>query len=195
MKKCVFIISAVIILLFMQAMIISNEPSNKQELGELLFFDPILSIDSTISCATCHKPQFAFADSSATSRGVGGIHGLRNTPSAMNVAMQRNFFWDGRAKTLEEQALAPIENPNEMNLPICEALQRLKKSESYNSYFKKIFKDEPTRSNWPVSRTRKSFAWRLSGRLAISSRKSVPPSASSNLPMRSVLASVKAPRT
>jgi len=147
MKKCVFIISAVIILLFMQAMIISNEPSNKQELGELLFFDPILSIDSTISCATCHKPQFAFADSSATSRGVGSIHGLRNTPSAMNVAMQRNFFWDGRAKTLEEQALAPIENPNEMNLPICEALQRLKKSESYNSYFKKIFKDEPTRSN------------------------------------------------
>jgi cytochrome c peroxidase len=90
MKKCVFIISAVIILLFMQAMITKNEPSNKQELGKLLFFDPILSSDSTISCASCHKPQFAFADSSATSRGVGGVQGSRNTPSAMNVALQ-NF--------------------------------------------------------------------------------------------------------
>jgi cytochrome c peroxidase len=147
MKKCVFIISAVIILLFMQAMIINNEPANKQELGKLLFFDPILSSDSTISCASCHKPQFAFADSSATSRGVGGIQGLRNTPSAMNVVLQNFFFWDGRAKTLEEQALAPIENPDEMNLPIDKALQRLKKNGSYNAYFKKIFNSEPSREN------------------------------------------------
>jgi cytochrome c peroxidase len=147
MKKCVFIISAVIILLFMQAMIINKEPSNKQELGKLLFFDPILSSDSTISCASCHKPQFAFADSSATSRGVGGIQGLRNTPSAMNVVLQKSFFWDGRAKSLEEQALAPIENPDEMNLPIDKALQRLKENGSYNAYFKKIFNSEPNREN------------------------------------------------
>ena len=139
MKKCVFIISTGIILLFIQATIINNEPATKEELGKLLFFDTILSSDSTISCASCHKPQFAFADSAATSRGVGGVKGLRNTPSAMNVALQRIFFWDGRAKTLEEQALAPIENPDEMNLTIDKALQRLKENEAYNAYFKKIF--------------------------------------------------------
>ena len=147
MKKCVFIISAVIILLFMQAMIINNEPADKEELGKLLFFDPILSSDSTISCASCHKTQFAFADSSATSLGVGGVRGPRNTPSAMNVVLQNFFFWDGRAKSLEEQALAPIENPDEMNLPIDKALQRLKGNGSYNLYFKKIFNSEPNREN------------------------------------------------
>ena len=147
MKKCVFIISTAIILLFIQATIINNEPASKEELGKLLFFDTILSIDSTISCASCHKPQFAFADSAATSRGVGGIQGSRNTPSAMNVALQRIFFWDGRAKTLEEQALAPIENPDEMNLTIDKALQRLKENEAYDAYFKKIFNSEPNRTN------------------------------------------------
>ena len=147
MKKCMFILSAVIILLFMQAMVIKNEPANKKDLGKLLFFDPILSNDSTISCATCHKPEFAFADSSATSRGVGGVQGLRNTPSAMNLVLQNFFFWDGRARSLEEQALAPIENPDEMNLPIDKALERLKGSESYNAYFKKIFNSEPNRNN------------------------------------------------
>ena len=147
MKKFVFIISAGIILLFIQAGIINDEPANKEELGKLLFFDTILSADSTISCASCHKPQFAFADSSATSRGVGGVQGLRNTPSAMNVALQNIFFWDGRAKSLEEQALAPIENPDEMNLPVNKALERLKENESYSSYFKKIFNSEPTREN------------------------------------------------
>jgi cytochrome c peroxidase len=146
MKKCVFIVSTVIILLFIQATII-NEPATKAELGKLLFFDTILSSDSTISCASCHKPQFAFADSAATSRGVGGVQGLRNTPSSMNVALQRIFFWDGRAKTLEEQALAPIENPDEMNLPIDKALRRLKENEAYNTYFKKIFNSEPKRTN------------------------------------------------
>jgi len=147
MKKSVFIISTAIILLFTQAMFINNEPSNKQELGKLLFFDPILSSDSTISCASCHKPQFAFADSSATSRGVGGVLGSRNTPSAMNVVLQNFFFWDGRAKSLEEQALAPIENPDEMNLPIDKALERLKENGSYNAYFKKIFNSEANREN------------------------------------------------
>jgi cytochrome c peroxidase len=147
MKKFVLIISTAIILLFIQATIINNEPANKEELGKLLFFDTILSGDSTISCASCHKPEFAFADSTATSRGVGGVQGSRNTPSAMNVALQRNFFWDGRAKSLEEQALAPIENPVEMNLAIDKALQRLKENESYITYFKKIFNSEPTRTN------------------------------------------------
>src|SRR5262245_47930768 len=88
-----------------------HDPENKAALGKILFFDPILSSDSTISCASCHKPEFAFADSSATSIGIGGIKGERNTPSAMNVTLHQKFFWDGRAKSLEDQALAPIENP------------------------------------------------------------------------------------
>ncbi|HZI53095.1 MAG TPA: cytochrome c peroxidase [Chitinophagaceae bacterium] len=125
----------------------NKEPENKAELGKLLFFDPILSKDKTISCASCHKPDFAFADTSAVSRGVGGKRGTRNSPTAMNVMLRRPFFWDGRARTLEEQALAPIENPVEMNLHLDSAIQRLRDSRIYNDYFRKLFDSEPTREN------------------------------------------------
>jgi cytochrome c peroxidase len=145
-KYFIFIITCVTVIV-LHASFISNEPGNKAELGKLLFFDPILSKDKTISCASCHKPGYAFADTSVVSIGVGGRKGSRNTPSAMNLSLQRIFFWDGRAKSLEEQALAPIENPAEMNLPVTEALLRLKQSDSYNNYFKKVFNTEPTRSN------------------------------------------------
>lgn len=124
-----------------------TEPADKAALGKLLFFDPILSKDKTISCASCHKPDYAFADTSAVSIGFVGRKGTRNTPTAMNVLLQKNFFWDGRAKSLEEQALAPIENPDEMNLPIEQALLRLQKSETYSAYFKKIFNSEPSRTS------------------------------------------------
>jgi len=121
------------------------EPANKAELGKLLFFDPILSKDKTISCASCHKPEFAFADTSKVSKGVGGKSGTRNSPTAMNVMLRRPFFWDGRAKTLEEQALAPIENPVEMNLPLDSAIQRLRINPAYRDYFKRIFDSEPSK--------------------------------------------------
>lgn len=121
-----------------------NEPADKAALGKLLFFDAMLSKDHTLSCASCHKPAFAFADTTATSRGVGGAMGKRNTPSAMNVRLQHSFFWDGRAGSLEEQALAPIENPAEMNLPVDEAVKRLRQSKTYTAYFQKIFNSEPT---------------------------------------------------
>jgi len=147
MKKFIFVFSTSVIVILMHAAFISGEPVSKAELGKLLFFDPILSSDSSVSCASCHKPQFAFADTSATSLGVGGTRGSRNTPSAMNVALQRNFFWDGRAGTLEEQALAPIENPVEMNLPVDKALQRLIENKNYQTYFRKIFNSDPDRSN------------------------------------------------
>lgn len=91
----------------LQASITKPEPANKAELGKLLFFDPILSADRTISCASCHLPQFAFADTAVTSKGVRGQPGVRNTPSSMNLNLQTAFFWDGRAKTIEEQALGP----------------------------------------------------------------------------------------
>ena len=123
-----------------------DEPGDKVELGRQLFFDPILSKDKTISCASCHKPAFAFADTMAFSRGVHGRLGARNTPSAMNLSLQSVFFWDGRAGSLEEQALAPIENPVEMDLPIDQALHRLQRSR-YRKYFKRLFNREVTRAD------------------------------------------------
>lgn len=121
-----------------------DEPVDEVALGMLLFSDPILSKDRTVSCASCHKPTYAFADTSAVSIGVDRKKGNRNTPSAMNLRLDTSFFWDGRSKTLEEQALAPIENPEEMNLPVDEAIKRLKRNKNYYSYFKKIFNSEPT---------------------------------------------------
>jgi len=146
MKKYAIVLIVGIAIIFVQANLI-DEPGDKAELGRLLFFDPILSKDSTVSCASCHKPGYAFADTSITSPGVGGMKGARNTPSAMNVALQSIFFWDGRAKTLEEQALFPIENPIEMNLPLDKALTRLQQSDKYKTYFQKIFNNNPTREN------------------------------------------------
>ncbi|HKH59918.1 MAG TPA: cytochrome c peroxidase [Flavitalea sp.] len=151
MKKYVCFIVPSIAVVVIHTSFTGSGPSTKAELGKLLFFDPILSKDRTISCASCHKPEFAFADTGVVSLGVGGSKGSRNTPSAMNLSLQRIFFWDGRAKTLEEQALAPIENPVEMNLPVAHAVLRLKQSDDYNNYFKAIFNSEPTASNLAVA--------------------------------------------
>lgn len=116
-------------------------------LGEKLFFDPILSRDRTVSCASCHKPEHAFADNVALSRGVDGQHGNRNTPSAANVAGRLDFFWDGRASSLEQQAVGPIANPKEMDLPLTEAVQRLNADADYASRFAKVFGGPATEKN------------------------------------------------
>jgi cytochrome c peroxidase len=147
MKKYLILIMTGLIIVFVHASFIGRGPGDKAELGRLLFFDPILSKDNTISCASCHKPGSAFADTTVVSVGVGGTKGTRNTPTAMNLSLQRTFFWDGRANSLEDQALKPIENPAEMNLPIGEALLRLKQNETYRAYFEKVFNNEPTRTN------------------------------------------------
>lgn len=144
MRKYTLTVLALASFMIIQSFVLTNEPATKAALGKLLFFDPVLSKDSTISCASCHRPDHAFADTSAVSIGVGGSKGARNTPSAMNMLLQRIFFWDGRVKTLEEQALKPIENPAEMNLPIDVAVRRLQQSPAYSAYFKKLFDSEPT---------------------------------------------------
>jgi cytochrome c peroxidase len=123
------------------------EVADKVQLGEKLFFDPILSSDRSLSCASCHKPEFAFADTAQFSAGVGGHLTRRNTPTVMNSAGRLQFFWDGRAKTLEEQALKPIENAREMNLPIDEAVKRLNEDADYRKWFKKVFRALPSREN------------------------------------------------
>lgn len=123
---------------------VNSLPKDEIALGRQLFFDTILSSTQKISCATCHQPAFAFADTSAVSLGVFNRRGTRNTPSAMNLTNSVSFFWDGRAKTLEEQALIPIANPDEMNLPIDSAVHRLEASEFYASAFQKIYQQQPT---------------------------------------------------
>jgi cytochrome c peroxidase len=146
MKKIVLVLTIAVVCISLTSLI-NNEPHTKAELGKLLFFDPILSDDRTISCASCHIPGKAFADTLLVSTGVQGKKGTRNTPSAMNVAAQRSLFWDGRAKTLEEQALMPIENPLEMNLSVEAALIRLKEDAQYNKYFRDLYNSEPSRSS------------------------------------------------
>jgi cytochrome c peroxidase len=112
------------------------DPSQARvELGRKLFFDPILSKDRTLSCASCHQPRLAFADNRDFSPGVGGAQGARNTPSVMNSSGRTSLFWDGRAETLEAQAIFPIENPVEMALPIAQALQRINADEDYRKQF------------------------------------------------------------
>lgn len=119
-------------------------PWTKVALGEALFFDPILSADSSVSCGSCHKPEFYFADSAAFSSGVGGKKTRRNSPSVLNMASRDLLFWDGRANSLEHQALFPIQDGNEMNLPISEALVRLQRSKKYKDAFLQVFKSKPT---------------------------------------------------
>ncbi len=87
------------------------------ELGRKLYFDARLSNDGTVSCATCHDVTRSFADRRATSEGIGGQTGQRNAPTTMNAALLGNQFWDGRAATLEAQAVLPILNPIEMGMP------------------------------------------------------------------------------
>lgn len=125
--------------------------TTKAALGKKLFSEKILSKDSTISCASCHKPNYAFSDTSAFSIGIGGKLTKRNTPSVLNMKNRPYYFWDGRAASLEEQSLMPIRNPDEMGLPIEEAVQRLNQSKAYKSLFKKIFNQPPTAKNLAVA--------------------------------------------
>ena len=96
----------------------------KIELGRRLFFDRRLSRDGTVSCASCHDPQKAFADGRRVPTGVYGRQGRRNAPALINRGYGRSFFWDGRAKTLEEQVLLPIQDSQEMDLSLDEAARR-----------------------------------------------------------------------
>ncbi|QDV36617.1 Cytochrome c551 peroxidase precursor [Tautonia plasticadhaerens] len=88
----------------------------KAELGRLLYFDSRLSSDNSISCASCHEPSKAFTDSSPVSTGISAQKGGRSAPTVINRAFTTLQFWDGRAASLEEQAIGPLANPLEMTL-------------------------------------------------------------------------------
>lgn len=112
----------------------------KVELGKKLYFDPRLSGNNWISCATCHNPALGFAD--GLPRMLGGPasrEGGRNTPTIINTAYNPIQFWDGRAATLEEQALGPIQNPNEMNETLDNVIKKLSRMPDYVKAFKDVF--------------------------------------------------------
>lgn len=116
-------------------------------LGRKLFFDPILSADRTVACASCHEPDHGFASREARPRGIRGQQAARRAPSLFNRAYGASFFWDGRAASLEEQALQPIENPLEMGSSVADALRRLREDKDYQSRFASAFDDGITAAN------------------------------------------------
>lgn len=116
----------------------------KVELGKQLYFDTRLSLDNSISCATCHNPSKAFGDRIAISTGINGQKGNRNAPTVINTTYNDFQFWDGRAGSLEEQALGPIQNPIEMGFTSSGVVKRLNEIEEYRQQFQKIFGTDVT---------------------------------------------------
>jgi len=119
----------------------------KAALGKQLFFDPILSKDGTISCATCHDLQNGGDDGLQFSFGIDGKRGNINAPTVYNAVFNFRQFWDGRAKNLEEQAMGPINNPVEMGHDIRKVAEKLKKSPAYNKRFHILYRDGVTAEN------------------------------------------------
>jgi len=120
------------------------QTAEKIALGQKLFFDGRLSVDGTVACATCHDPQRAFTDGRPTSIGVQGRSGQRNAPTVLNALYNKTQFWDGRAKTLEDQAAFPIVNSVEMGQPDLEAAVRsLAAYPEYQQAFQKVFGRPP----------------------------------------------------
>ncbi len=111
------------------------------ELGQMLFFDPILSLDNTISCSSCHRPENYFSDDMAISPGVNGGMTNRNAMPLINLMWAPSLNWDGSAESLEEQAITPVQHPQEMNLNWNEAINRLKNHSVYPDMFRKAFGD------------------------------------------------------
>lgn len=111
------------------------------ELGKLLYFDVRLSRSDKISCATCHHPKAGWSDLVPTSKAVGheGAVGPRNSPAILNAAYQMHQFWDGRVRTLEQQALGPIETDVEMNMPLDILIPKLNNIKGYQKLFKEAY--------------------------------------------------------
>lgn len=128
-------------------------------LGRRLFFDPVLSKDGSVSCASCHQPDHGFASPDPKAIGIAGKVGKRNTPTVLNRGFGKHFFWDGRVATLEEQALEPISNPLELGNEVETVLQALRQDESYVAEFRTAFagSDDTTVSAANLARAIASF--------------------------------------
>jgi cytochrome c peroxidase len=115
---------------------------DKEELGKALYFDPRLSGSNWISCATCHNPGLGWSDGLPRALGNGQKELGRHSPTIINSAYFDFQFWDGRAKTLEEQALGPIQSTGEMNQNLDELVKKLNAIPGYVTLFKKVFGNE-----------------------------------------------------
>jgi len=116
----------------------------KIALGKELFFDPRLSRTDQVACASCHDPARGFSNGERVATGVAGKLGTRSVPSLINVAYNRFQFWDGRASTLEEQALVPIQDPREMDMRLDALVQKLNGIAEYRRQFQAVFGGEAT---------------------------------------------------
>lgn len=127
----------------------SDNPMNTKvvELGRELFYEEMLSLDSSLSCASCHKQSEGFADGLALGKGFQDVELSRGSMAIVNLAWNDDFFWDGRSPSLEDQALKPIENPLEMNLSVTDAVSRLSDSDKYKALFQEAFGSEEVTSN------------------------------------------------
>ena len=118
-----------------------DNPQTKEKvaLGSQLYFDPRLSLDNSISCATCHAPETAWANHDQVDTGIAGRKGKRNSGTVLDAAYMKFQFWDGRATTLEEQALGPIHNPAEMGERLENVVRKLSAIDAYQAQFKAVF--------------------------------------------------------
>src|SRR5215468_3724159 len=125
-----------------RAAVPADNPQSPEKiaLGEKLFFDGRLSVDGSVACSTCHDPALAFTDGRPVSIGVKGRAGQRNSPTILNALYNHAQFWDGRAKTLEEQAALPITNPSEMGQASLDAaVAQMAGLPEYNQAFPHVF--------------------------------------------------------
>src|SRR5207244_1078662 len=125
-----------------RAVIPPDNPQTPEKiaLGQKLFFDGRLSADGSVACAGCHNPERAFTDGKPTSTGIHGRVGQRNAPTVLNALYNKTQFWDGRAKTLEEQAASPIVNSFEMGQPSLDAaVATLADIDEYKQAFQEVF--------------------------------------------------------
>ena len=125
-----------------------NPPSpEKEKLGSSLFFDPKLSGNNKISCSSCHAPNLGWTDQKPTSIGFENKKIGRNSPTILDSGFNQSQFWDGRSKTLEEQALKPIQSPVEMSLSLPDLVKKLSADPKYPALFKKAFGDNTITAN------------------------------------------------
>jgi cytochrome c peroxidase len=120
----------------------ADNPLTKQgiALGRMLFYDPILAKDSSMSCASCHRQEFAFSEDRPFSVGIDGKSGRRSSMSLVDIGYANHgVFWDGRSKTLESQALLPVEDPIELHHTWPELITKLQKHPIYPEHFRKAF--------------------------------------------------------
>lgn len=122
-------------------------PQQIVALGEKLFHDPILSVNNSVSCATCHQLEFGGDDNLPVAVGVNGQTGSLNSPSVFNSAFNQSQFWDGRSDTLAEQIEGPIHNPREMANNWPNVINKLTNNDYYQRLFKQSFDDGITRQN------------------------------------------------